>query len=93
MSVETTGGRDAGRGRRPSGEGRDGHKWTQDADATCVRCVPRHSTALRAVTPAASRLLRFCLRCLRCSVCELCCLRHLPRAYRPDFSGKLVTHY
>ena len=30
MSVETTGGRDAGRGRRPSGEGRDGHKWTQE---------------------------------------------------------------
>ena len=80
-------GRDAGRGRRPSGEGRDGHKWPTPPP-TCARRAPRHSTALRAVTPAGLRLLRFVsfspfLRC------ELRSLRPL-RTWR---AAKLVTQY
>ena len=58
MWFDSAGGRDAGRGRRPSGEGRDGRKWPTPPP-TCARRAPRHSTALRAVTPAGLRLLRF----------------------------------
>ena len=52
-------------------------------ETTCVRSGPRHSTALRAVTPAGAASSPFRLRSLRFSVCELRYLRNLLLASAP----------
>ena len=76
MWLDSAGGRDAGRGRRPSGEASrraPAHAPTHSR----ARRAPRHSTALRAVTPAGAASSPFRLRSLRSSVCELRSLRPL----------------
>ena len=57
MWLDSAGGRDAGRGRRPSGEGRDGRVAHAPTHLRPAR--PSSLDALRAVTPAGLRLLRF----------------------------------